>query len=728
VLAGLLAAALTPQAAVVAAPAARFVDVRLGTAQTIGRVDALAVSRLAGVASARSQPPASNALPSADAPTARIVSPSGAPLPLTVSRTVYAQSHTDVLLEPPDPWVAANGSYVLASSNGLVRVMNRTGSVLANIPTVTLFATDGAHSESDPRIIWDPAHRRWLGVVVTFDDASADTSLTLAVSDTANPLGAWAVHRLGYRSYLPDFPGIATTTDEVVLTANLMLLGETYSGTSVQLVDWASLLKGGTTASDVLLCSTCWNLRPARNSGAPSATGYLVYETPSSLDPTNSNQVVLTTVTGPAAVISRGPDEDLGITAGPDTFTRGPRQPGGPMQDPNSSDLPIDSRINDVAMNGDKLFFARTMMAEQGGDAPEFVVEVYTVSVSGALAGAPATTLTTVGTAGVDDWMPGVGISSGDPGAGTGFFLTYMRSSATEAPTALAAASLDGVTFTDPAIVATSLAPYTGIYQRWGDFMGITPDPGGTMAVWSATEISGSDGGWQEVVDRLVLDGTPPPSPAGTPTETLVAGTQLGAGTVPVEVAFAPTTDPESGIRNYIVNNTSTDIAVTVPGTSLIVSVAAVTPGTLTSAPDSFQVVAVNDAGLPADASGSSSPLTATVFDQTRAPVAFSRGWTTRSGTGYAGGSVRFSSTPGASVSIRANGSSFAWVSERAAGRGRARVYVDGTLRATIRLSSSISKPRSIPFAIAFDAPGTHTIRIVVVGGRVDVDAFVVLG
>jgi hypothetical protein len=61
--------------------------------------------------------------------------------------------------------------------------------------------------------------------------------------------------------------------------------------------------------------------------------------------------------------------------------------------------------------------------------------------------------------------------------------------------------------------------------------------------------------------------------------------------------------------------------------------------------------------------------------------------------------------------------------------RGRARIYVNGHLAATIDLARSSARTRSVVWRASWSSVATRTIRIVVAGTRnrprVDVDAFV---
>jgi hypothetical protein len=63
--------------------------------------------------------------------------------------------------------------------------------------------------------------------------------------------------------------------------------------------------------------------------------------------------------------------------------------------------------------------------------------------------------------------------------------------------------------------------------------------------------------------------------------------------------------------------------------------------------------------------------------------------------------------------------------------RGSVRIYVDGTLAATVSTYSSKVQGRRVVWSKAFAASGTHTVRLVIAGtpghARVDLDAFVIL-
>lgn len=108
----------------------------------------------------------------------------------------------------------------------------------------------------------------------------------------------------------------------------------------------------------------------------------------------------------------------------------------------------------------------------------------------------------------------------------------------------------------------------------------------------------------------------------------------------------------------------------------------------------------------------------------------YSAGWRRLSTSAAYGRTLRYASAAGTSVTYRVSGTSVAWVSSIGPNRGRARVYVDGRLRATLDLYARTNVYGRVVWASALSS-GTHTVRIVVLGTRnwrshgtrVDVDA-----
>ncbi len=119
----------------------------------------------------------------------------------------------------------------------------------------------------------------------------------------------------------------------------------------------------------------------------------------------------------------------------------------------------------------------------------------------------------------------------------------------------------------------------------------------------------------------------------------------------------------------------------------------------------------------------------ALVADASRA-LAYHGTWRLAGSTAYLGGAAHYTGTSGTTATIRFSGSSIAWVGPVGPGRGRSRVYLDGTLVATVDEYASAFGARRVLF-VRNVAPGTHTLVIKALGtsGRpkVAIDALYVV-
>ena len=118
------------------------------------------------------------------------------------------------------------------------------------------------------------------------------------------------------------------------------------------------------------------------------------------------------------------------------------------------------------------------------------------------------------------------------------------------------------------------------------------------------------------------------------------------------------------------------------------------------------------------------------LVQQSAGAIRFKGTWRSSSDALYSGGSVRRSTERLASAKYEFTGKGIAFVTTEAVNRGRARIYINGNLQATIDLSDP-TRYRVLAWQRTWSTSATRTIRVVVVGTsgrpRVDVDAFVVL-
>jgi hypothetical protein len=228
----------------------------------------------------------------------------------------------------------------------------------------------------------------------------------------------------------------------------------------------------------------------------------------------------------------------------------------------------------------------------------------------------------------------------------------------------------------------------------------------------------------QNLVVRVGPDSTRPT--ASAPTKSLVAGTALSGGKVPVRVAWSGT-DAFSGIERFefIERVDAAPWSSPAPMTSTT-TYRGLWPGHGYR----FAVRAVDHAGnVGAWAYGP--PFRVDAYSESAAGNRYAGRWVLASSTAYRGGKVKASSSAGAQLTRTFTGSSIAWLSLRGPTRGKARVYVNGSLIATVDLHSASTQPQRLVFTRTWSTPVTRTIVIRVLGTsgrpRVDIDGLIVL-
>lgn len=149
---------------------------------------------------------------------------------------------------PPDTNGEVGPHHYLQMVNSAFQIFDHSGASLfgpANINTVWSGFGGACQNENagDPVVIYDQLADRW--VISQFTDGNSPFFECIAVSQTADPTGAW--HRYAFQTSTTkfnDYPKLGVWPDGYYMTANLFLLPSTWAGTGVYVVDRASMLAG----------------------------------------------------------------------------------------------------------------------------------------------------------------------------------------------------------------------------------------------------------------------------------------------------------------------------------------------------------------------------------------------------------------------------------------------------------------------------------------------------
>lgn len=234
-----------------------------------------------------------------------------------------------------------------------------------------------------------------------------------------------------------------------------------------------------------------------------------------------------------------------------------------------------------------------------------------------------------------------------------------------------------------------------------------------------ACQFGDGAGRWSSPVsDTIVLDTAPPT--VGSVRPLFPSRGTLGTSTVPVGLTWSAA-DVGTGVYGREIHLRMEDgvygVLANLPAWLL--------PGHLYR----FRVRVVDGAGNWSSWSyGPASNLVA--YQETSSAITYRGTWSTYQNPPAYGGATRYATRPGSSASLSFTGRAVAIVSATGPTRGRAFVYVDGNLAATLDLHSDSSAVRQLVFAWSWSSAGSHVLRLVVEGTadhpRVDLDAILV--
>ncbi len=428
-------------------------------------------------------------------------------------------------VEPPDPSIAVGPDHVVQATNEAITITGRPVAPGVVWPLPDFFALPAGYQAEtfDPHVIYDSVHGRWLASEAGFDctpDSSISATvgtgfLDIAISDNADPNQGWSITSLIWADAVPDYPGMGTSTDKIVLSSNLYdlvngsgtfgcdLANTPAFGTELDVVSWADLIGPSSNIPFVYFTDVgappnypqgYFTFRPAVQVPATSATVFGVAQHVGA-----GNAVTAFRITGLPSTnnvaLSRS---DTGLFAFADPPA--PSQPGTPATIVDA----VDARPTDAIWQANKLVFVSTYPCVPTGGV---LRNRDCVRVSALNMTPTATTVAQdflIAEPGKDLYTGGIGLSGSSD-----LHVVWTMSSlnAPDYPSTYTAYQRAGAavnTLAGKQRIAAGSGTYPG--TRWGDYNVLAQDPQVPDAVWQADEFSTGPMYWSTHVNQLRTD------------------------------------------------------------------------------------------------------------------------------------------------------------------------------------------------------------------------------
>ena len=424
---------------------------------------------------------------------------------------------------PPDPIGAAGPGHVLSIVNCTINWHTKAGVLqnnqrLGSIPDVVgggFFAPlSPANQLFDPKVLYDQYDARFVVVALertdtAFGDADNTSRILVAVSDDADPNGAWSFQAvnsmmsIGGVARWADYPGLGVDDDAVYVSNNMFGFGPgTFGGSRLWVFNKTGLYTGSTSTFTVHDPSAAVGiggagastLQPAHMFGPrPGATGTFLVSS-GFADGAGNDYVAVFRVNNPITA----PAFDLTfVNTGnvTDNFFPALAPQPGTAQTIASGD----GRAYNAVWRNNTLWLANTVSPVSGPDAGTATAHWYKVSatsslVGGAGGGGAAGVVSDQGNVSGEDIAPGtrtfypavnvdadgnmgIGFSASGPSIFAGAYYTGRLASApagTLQSSAVLAAGVDRY-----------FRAFGGTANRWGDYSGLALDPSDNATFWA---------------------------------------------------------------------------------------------------------------------------------------------------------------------------------------------------------------------------------------------------
>jgi hypothetical protein len=152
-----------------------------------------------------------------------------------------------VVSAPPDTNGAVGPNHSVQIVNTDFAIFNKSGTpIYGPVPINTLWSGFGGgcqtNNDGDPVVVYDRISDRW--VISQFSVSTTPYLQCVAVSQTADPTGAYNRYSFSYGTAFNDYPKMGVWPDAYYVTYNMFANGTTFSGAKICAFDRTRMLAG----------------------------------------------------------------------------------------------------------------------------------------------------------------------------------------------------------------------------------------------------------------------------------------------------------------------------------------------------------------------------------------------------------------------------------------------------------------------------------------------------
>ncbi|NUL83515.1 MAG: Ig-like domain repeat protein [Armatimonadetes bacterium] len=386
---------------------------------------------------------------------------------------------------PPDIDVAVGPSHTIVVVNSDIYVYNRTnGDEVRHWDADDFFDTNDF--TFDPRVYYDPLWSRWVIVFDRMDSSAQTSTISIAASTGSDPTGSWLGYNLPMTNYWADYPQLGYDDNAIYITANMFQWDDSFNHSRMFVLNKHQVYNG--------LFSTRYEAVPPTSNSVParqwSSSNYLHV-----VGRSGSSSLAISRYHFPNGStwnerwlngLQRHDSRSLqtpAFTDPPDAF-----QPGGLAIDTG------DTRMHTAWLRNGRLYTAHTIGYDWGSGL-RAAVRPYVINVQDS--SYVLERVATYGASNSDYYYPALA-----PNAYNDFSMVFTKSSSSVYAEARVTAWRDGPgsTLESSALVQEGSASYARIdssdRNRWGDYLGASPDPNVNQDIWVAGEYVRSSNRW----------------------------------------------------------------------------------------------------------------------------------------------------------------------------------------------------------------------------------------